>query len=42
MEEELTGFTIAQIKVLASELGYSISGNTKAALISSFLDAQGV
>jgi hypothetical protein len=32
--------TIAQIKALASENGYSISGNTKAQLIESFLKAQ--
>lgn len=33
--------TISEIKVVASELGYSISGKTKAELIESFLIEQG-
>lgn len=32
--------TVAEINVLATELGYSISGTTKAAKITSFLNAQ--
>ena len=39
-EEELTALTIAEIKVLAEELGYAISGRTKAELVASFLEAQ--
>lgn len=38
--EELAALTIAEIKKLAAELGYEITGNTKAALITSFLEAQ--
>lgn len=32
--------TVAEITALATELGYSISGSTKAAKIESFLNAQ--
>nr|DAP48496.1 MAG TPA: SAP domain [Caudoviricetes sp.] len=33
--------TVAQINILAAELGYSISGKTKTELITSFLAKQG-
>lgn len=39
--EELNTMTVNGIKSLASQNGYSISGNNKSALISSFLSAQG-
>lgn len=39
-QEELEGMTIANIKALAAELGYNISGSTKAVLIESFLAEQ--
>lgn len=39
-EEELEALTIAEIKQLATSLEYTITGNTKAALIASFLEAQ--
>lgn len=32
--------TVAEINALAAELGYTISGSTKAARVSSFLTAQ--
>lgn len=32
--------TVAEIKVLATEKGYNISGSNKANLITSFIDAQ--
>ena len=32
--------TIAEIRALAVDLGYSISGGTKALLVESFLEAQ--
>ena len=32
--------TIAQIKTLADEQGYSVSGNVKSLIIESFLEAQ--
>lgn len=38
--EELGALTIAEIKKLAASLGYTISGSTKADLITSFLAAQ--
>ena len=37
---ELGALTIAEIKKLAAQLGYEISGSTKAELITSFLAAQ--
>ena len=37
---ELGGLTIAEIKKLAESLGYTITGSTKADLITSFLAAQ--
>lgn len=33
--------TMANIRALASDLGYSVSGSTKSQLIESFLKAQG-
>lgn len=38
--DELGALTIAEIKQLAESLGYTISGSTKAELITSFLAAQ--
>lgn len=32
--------TVADIRIVASELGYSISGSTKSALVTSFLSVQ--
>lgn len=39
-EEELSVLTEKQIRTLAERNGYTISGNTKAELITSFLSAQ--
>ena len=39
-ESELSELTIAQIRQIAAELGYEITGTTKAELIASFLEAQ--
>jgi len=39
-QEELEALTIYEIKELAVSLGYTITGNTKAKLIESFLEAQ--
>lgn len=39
-QEDLEGMTIANIKALAAEFGYNISGSTKAVLIESFLAKQ--
>lgn len=39
-EDELSALTKAQISSLAAELGYEITGSTKAELIASFLQAQ--
>lgn len=40
-EEELNQLTMAQIRAIAAEKGYQVSGSTKAALIAAFLEAQG-
>lgn len=40
-EEELTALTIAKIKALAKEKGYTITETTKAAIIAEFLEQQG-
>ena len=40
-EEELTELTIAQIKALAAELGYTITATRKADIIAEFLEQQG-
>lgn len=40
-EADLNSLTKAQIQALAEECGYQLSGTTKAALIASFLTAQG-
>ena len=40
-EAELMGMTISEIKALATKLSYEITGDTKAELIASFLQAQG-
>ena len=40
-QEELEALTIAQIRAIAREKGYTLSGATKADLIASFLTAQG-
>ena len=39
-ENELSGMTIAEIKALASELGYSITSTKKADIITEFLTQQ--
>ena len=39
--EDLSGMTIAQIKSLASERGYSITKTLKAEIIEEFLNQQG-
>ena len=39
-QEELQALTIAQIRAIAREKGYTLSGTTKADLIASFLVAQ--
>ena len=39
-EEELTALTIAKIKALAKEKGYTITETTKAAIIAEFLEQQ--
>lgn len=39
-EEELNALTIAQIEMIASEKGYTLTGSTKAEKIASFLTAQ--
>ena len=39
-QEELEALTIYEIKDLAESFGYTITGNTKAKLIESFLEAQ--
>lgn len=39
-EEELSVLTVTQIRTLAERLEYTISGSTKAELITSFLSAQ--
>lgn len=39
-EEELTAMTIAQIKALAEELGYTITATKKADIIAEFLEQQ--
>lgn len=39
-ESELRALTIAQIKAIAIEKGYEITGRTKAELITAFLAAQ--
>ena len=40
-EEELYSMTVAEIKALASELGYSITETKKADIIMEFLAQQG-
>lgn len=40
-EEELSALTIAQIKAMATELGYTITARTKAEIIAQFLEQQG-
>ena len=40
-EDELTAMTIAQIKALAEELGYTITATKKADVIAEFLEQQG-
>lgn len=40
-QDELNALTIAQIRDLADEKGYELTGSTKAALIASFLEQQG-
>ena len=40
-EEELTALTIAQIKALATERGYTITATKKADIISEFLAQEG-
>lgn len=40
-EEELTAMTIAEIKALAQELGYTITASLKADIIAEFLQQQG-
>lgn len=40
-EADLNAMTVAQIKSLADELGYSITATTKADIITEFLTAQG-
>lgn len=40
-EEELTALTIAQIKALAAERGYTITATKKADIITEFLEQQG-
>ena len=40
-ESELSALTIAQIKAIAAELGYTITARTKAAIIEQFLEQQG-
>ncbi len=40
-ESELQALTIAQIRAIASEKGYTLTGRTKAELIAAFLAAQG-
>lgn len=40
-QAELEALTKAQIQAIATEKGYTLSGSTKAALIASFLEAQG-
>lgn len=39
-EEELSAMTIAQIKALAEELGYTITKSLKADIIAEFLEQQ--
>lgn len=39
-EQELEEMTISDIKALADEQGYSVSGNVKSLIIESFLEAQ--
>lgn len=39
-EEELNAMTIAQIKALAEELGYTITKSLKADIIAEFLEQQ--
>lgn len=39
-KEELSAMTIAQIKALATELGYTITKSVKADIISEFLSQQ--
>jgi len=40
-EDELNALTIAQIKTLAAELGYTITATKKADIIAEFLQQQG-
>ena len=40
-EEELSALTIAQIKAMATELGYTITARTKAEIIAQFIEQQG-
>lgn len=40
-ESELSALTIAQIKALAAELGYTITATRKADIIAEFLEQQG-
>lgn len=40
-EAELSALTIAQIKAIAGEKGYTITGSKKADIITEFLNAQG-
>jgi hypothetical protein len=40
-EDELNALTIAQIKTLAAELGYTITATKKADIITEFLEQQG-
>lgn len=40
-ESELSALTIAQIKALAAELGYTITAIRKADIIAEFLEQQG-
>ena len=39
-EDELLALTIAQIKALAGELGYTITASRKAEIIAEFLEQQ--
>lgn len=40
-EDELNALTIAQIKTLAAELGYTITATKKADIIAEFIQQQG-
>ena len=40
-QEDLEALTIAQIKALAEEMGYTITASRKAEIIAQFLEQQG-